>query len=205
MKFLVQDGSLAGIKIITPQPFKDDRGFFMEVFNKTDFEAAGIPTKFVQMNHSRSYKNVVRGLHFQWGPPMGKLMRVTRGYAYLVAVDIRKDSSTCGQYYGGYFSEYNKTMIWAPAGFARGIFAIEEDTEVQYLVTGEYNPENEAAIKWDDPDLNIQWPIKGEISISDKDKNAMSFKEWMESPNSYKFSYFYTYKPDDINYADYRI
>jgi len=193
-KFLVEGLSIEDVKIITPQIFKDERGSFMEVFNKTDFEEAGIPTNFVQMNQSLSARNVIRGLHFQWEPPMGKLMRVTKGYAYLVAVDIRKDSPTYGKYHGGHFSASSRSLVWAPAGFARGICSLEDDTEVQYLITGEYNPENESEIRWDDPDLDIQWPIKKENAIvSSKDTNAQSFKDWTNSPNSYKFSAFYTF------------
>jgi dTDP-4-dehydrorhamnose 3,5-epimerase len=181
--------SLKDVKIITPNIFEDDRGFFMEVFNKKDFEEAGIPTNFVQMNHSRSLKNVLRGLHFQWEPFMGKLMRVTKGSAYLVAVDIRKDSPTLGQTHSGFFSAENKCQMWAPEGFARGIYTLEDDTEVQYLITGQYNPTNESQIKWDDPDLNINWPLKGAHPIvSSKDATAQSFKEWLTSPNSIKFN-----------------
>jgi len=194
MKFLIQDGFIEGVKIITPQIFKDDRGSFMEVFNKTYFEEAGIPANFVQMNQSSSAKNVIRGLHFQWEPPMGKLMRVTRGHAYLVAIDIRKGSPTYGKYHSGYFSSAGGELFWAPAGFARGICSLEDDTVVQYLITGEYNPVNESEIKWDDPDLNIQWPIKKENAIvSLKDSSAKSFKDWTASKDSYKLGYYYDF------------
>ena len=186
MKFLIQEGFVNGVKIITPKLFNDERGFFIEVFNKTDFQKAGIPADFVQMNHSLSAKNVVRGLHFQWDPPMGKLMRVTRGYAYLVAVDIRKNSPSYGQYHGGYFSAANRLQMWAPAGFARGICSLEDNTEVQYLITGEYNPKNESQIAWDDPEINIKWPIKDPI-LSPKDRTAQSFRAWTASENSNKF------------------
>ena len=188
MKFLIQEMvNIRDVKIVTPYVFEDDRGFFIEVFNKKDFEEAGIPTDFVQMNHSRSLKNVLRGLHFQWDPPMGKLMRVTRGSAYLVAVDIRKNSPTLGQYHSGYFTAKNKSQMWAPAGFARGIYTLEDDTEVQYLITGQYNPTNESQIKWDDSDLNISWPLTGEPIVSPKDDTALSFKEWLSSENSNNF------------------
>jgi dTDP-4-dehydrorhamnose 3,5-epimerase len=114
-------------------------------------------------------------------------MRVTKGYAYLVAVDIRKNSPTYGKYHGGYFSSNIRTQIWAPGGFARGICALEDDTEVQYLITGEYNPVNESQIRWNDPDIGINWPIKENLIISPKDANAQSFKEWSASENSNNF------------------
>ena len=186
MKFKIEETFIKDIKIVMPDVYEDDRGFFIEVFNKNDFDLLEIPSYFVQMNHSRSEKNVIRGLHFQWDPPMGKLMRVTRGEAFLVAVDIRKNSPTLGKWYGDYFSEKNKKQIWAPAGFARGICTLEDNTEVQYLITGQYNPTNESEIKWDDPDISIKWPITNP-KLSNKDKNAQSFKQWIESENSNNF------------------
>ena len=174
---------LKGAFLIEINKIEDERGFFIEVFNKTDFNLLGIPSYFVQMNHSRSEKNVIRGLHFQWDPPMGKLMRVTRGEAFLVAVDIRKGSQTLGKWFGDYFNEYNKKQIWAPAGFARGICILEDNTEVQYLITGQYNPINESEILWNDPDIDIKWPIDNP-KLSNKDKNARTFKNWLESENS---------------------
>jgi len=186
MKFIVEETFIPDVKVILPQLFEDDRGFFMEVFNKTDFNLLGIPSHFVQMNHSRSEKNVIRGLHFQWSPPMGKLMRVTRGEAYLVAVDIRKNSPTLGKWYGDYFSEKNKKQLWAPAGCARGICTLSTITEVQYLITGEYKPKNESEILWNDSDIGINWPIDFPI-LSDKDKNAQTFKEWLITPESNYF------------------
>jgi dTDP-4-dehydrorhamnose 3,5-epimerase len=187
-KFSIIDTKIPDVKLIKPEMFHDNRGIFIELFNKTEFEAAGIPTNFVQMNFSRSHKDVVRGLHFQYDPPMGKLMRVIKGYAYLVAVDIRKNSPTYGKYHGGMFNSFNQTMIWAPAGFARGIYSLEDDTEIQYLVTGEYNPAGESQIKWNDKDLDIAWPYKCKNTlVSEKDKNAMSFKDWTASEISNKF------------------
>lgn len=186
--FFISETYIKDVKIVSPRVAEDERGFFMEVFNKREFEEAGIPTAFVQMNHSCSKKNVIRGLHFQWDPPMGKLMRVTRGRAFLVAVDIRKNSPTLGMYVGEYFSEQNKEQIWAPAGFARGICAVEDNTEVQYLITGSYNPSCESEIMWNDEDINISWPkeVTNPI-ISEKDKKAKTFKKWLASENSNKF------------------
>ncbi len=186
MNFSIEETYLADVKIVNTKVFSDERGFFIEVFSKTDFNLLGVPSYFVQMNHSRSEKNTVRGLHFQWDPPMGKLMRVTRGKAFLVAVDIRKKSPTLGKWYGNIFSEFNKKQLWAPAGFARGICSLSNITEVQYLITGEYNPENESEILWNDIDIGIDWPIKDPI-LSLKDKKAQTFKEWLNNPNSENF------------------
>jgi len=190
-KFEIEETFIKDIKIITPIPFRDDRGWFMEVFTKKPFKEAGIPTNFVQMNHSRSIYGVIRGLHFQWSPLMGKLMRVTRGEAFIVAVDIRKNSPTLGKWYGDYFSEGNKKQMWAPAGFARGFCSLEDITEVQYLITGTWNPKNESEILWNDPDIGISWPIgmtpmSPRPEISEKDAKAQSFKQWLTSENSNK-------------------
>jgi len=188
MKFTVESTFIPDVKVITPKIFEDDRGFFMEVFNKTDFNILGLPYKFVQMNHSMSKKNVIRGLHFQWNPPMAKLMRVTKGEAFLVAVDIRKKSPTLGKWYGDYFSEDNKKQLWAPASCARGFCTLSDETEIQYLITGEYNPIYESEILWNDIDIGIKWPINNPI-LSEKDKNAQTFSEWLESSNSDNFIY----------------
>ena len=120
MQLHVESEHLNGIKVIIPDVFEDDRGFFMETYRVDQFKELGLPTEFVQDNHSRSAKNVLRGLHFQWEPPMGKLMRVTFGAAFLVAVDIRRGSPTLGQWYGREVSAENKLQVFAPAGFARG-------------------------------------------------------------------------------------
>jgi dTDP-4-dehydrorhamnose 3,5-epimerase len=186
--FSIEDTHIQEVKIVTPKVYGDDRGFFTEVFNATDFEALGLPTKFVQMNHSSSMKGVLRGLHFQWDPPMGKIMRVTQGSAFLVAVDIREDSPTLGQSYSGIFNPTNKNQLWAPAGFARGFYALTDYTEVQYLLTGEYNPINESEIIWNDKDLNIDWPVEDPI-LSPKDKNAKTFKQWLNSDYIKNFKY----------------
>jgi dTDP-4-dehydrorhamnose 3,5-epimerase len=186
MKFKVEEIFIPDVKIITSSVFEDERGFFMEAFNKKEFDQLGIPTNFVQLNHSRSDYGVVRGLHFQWEPPMGKLMRVTVGEAFLVAVDIRKNSPTLGKWWGGIFSEENKKQIWAPAGFARGICSLSKRTEVQYLITGEWNKSCESEILWNDPDIGINWPIKNPM-LSEKDSKAKTFKQWLESKDSNNF------------------
>jgi len=188
MNFKIQDTYLEDVKIIIPKIYEDNRGFFMEVFNRKSFRKLNIPCNFVQMNHSLSSQYTVRGLHFQWKPLMGKLMKVTRGEAFLVAVDIRKNSPTLGEWYGGYFSEFNKLQLWAPGYFARGFCAMEDNTEIQYLITGTYNSKCESEILWNDKDINIIWPTKNPL-LSQKDKNAQTFKQWLNLENSNNFMY----------------
>ena len=165
----------------------------METYRSDECERLGLPVYFVQDNHSYSKKGVLRGLHFQWEPPMGKLMRVTRGVAFLVAADIRKGSPTLGKWFGLEVSADNKKQVWAPAGFARGFCALTDDVEVQYKCTGVYNGRAESAIRWDDPDLAIDWPLK-EFRISDKDLTAQSLAQWLVSP----LSDYFTYQPDPV-------
>jgi dTDP-4-dehydrorhamnose 3,5-epimerase len=177
---------LDDIVVLVPEVFADGRGYFMETFRADQFREWELPTEFVQDNHSESRKGVLRGLHFQWDPPMGKLMRVTRGAAFLVAVDIRKGSPTLGKSYGLIVSAEDRKQIWAPAGFARGFCALTDHVEVQYKCTAIYNPRGESAIRWDDPDLAIAWPV-GEPLVSEKDRRAQTFAEWLASPNANKF------------------
>lgn len=179
---------LAEVVVIAPQVFEDERGYFMETFRADQFKGLGLPYNFVQENHSYSKKGVLRGLHFQWDPPMGKLMRVTQGVAFLVAVDIRPGSPTAGKWFGIEASAMNKKLVWAPAYFARGFCALSEGTEVQYLCTGVYNSKAESAIRWDDPGLGIEWPMVP-CAISEKDRKAQTFAEWMASPNAKHFAY----------------
>jgi len=176
------------VKLFQPDIFKDNRGFFYEVFKKSELEKYGVPAEFVQENQSGSVKNVVRGLHFQWDPPMGKLMRVTRGKAFLVAVDIRKGSPTLGKWVGIEASEENRYMMWAPAYFARGFATLSDYVEIQYLVTGEYNHKGESGILWNDPEIGIDWPVKNPI-LSEKDSKAQTLKEWLKRPESDNFVY----------------
>ena len=187
MPFRVIERTLDEVLVIEPILFADERGEFMEVFRRDAFQALGIPDRFVQENHSRSRRGVLRGLHFQWDPPMGKLMRVTRGEAFLVAVDIRCDSPTLGRHHAIVASRGTRLMLWAPAGFARGFCALEEDTEVQYLCTGTYNPAGESIIRWNDPAIAIRWPVTEPI-LSPKDAAAADFRSWMERPESRRFT-----------------
>ncbi|MDZ4759037.1 MAG: dTDP-4-dehydrorhamnose 3,5-epimerase [Bacteroidota bacterium] len=179
---------LNGLKVIQPDVFDDDRGFFMEVFRTDEFEKLGIPTNFVQDNHSRSGKNVLRGVHFQWEPPMGKIMRVTYGEAFLVAVDIRKGSPSLGQWHGEIVSSQNKKQVWAPAGFARGFCVLSEAAEIQYKCTGLYNKNAESGIQWNDPAIGIKWPISNP-QLSEKDKTAQTLEQWLSSNLSGNFRY----------------
>jgi dTDP-4-dehydrorhamnose 3,5-epimerase len=173
-----------------PQVLGDSRGFFMETYRADQFRAMGLPTEFVQDNHSRSSKGVMRGLHFQWDPPMGKLMRVTNGAAFLVALDIRKGSPTLGQWFGIEVSADNKKQVWAPFGFARGFCTLTDDCEVQYKCTGIYNSKCEAGINLADPEVNIQWPIDVTSAvISEKDHKAPTLAQWLASSLSDKITY----------------
>lgn len=174
--------------VVRHQVFRDARGFFMEVYRRDLFEPLGLPGTFVQLNHSRSARGVVRGLHFQWQPPMGKLMRVTAGRAFLVAVDVRKGSPALGRWFGIELSAEDPRQLWAPAGFARGFAVLSDHAEIQYLCTGTYGPDGEGGIRWDDPAIGIDWPV-AEPLLSDKDRRAPTLAEWLERPESERFTY----------------
>ncbi len=186
MQISVETTKLNGVVVVRPEVFEDDRGFFLEVYRKDQFPAHGLPGEFVQLNHSRSAKNVVRGLHFQWDPPMGKLMRVTVGTAFLVAVDIRKGSPTLGKWFGAEVSAKDKKQVWAPAGFARGFCVLSDAAEIQYLCTGIYNSKGESGIRWNDPAIGVEWPVKDPI-LSKKDEVAQTLAEWLKRPESDNF------------------
>ena len=189
MQMKIESEHLNGLVVLVPEVFEDERGFFMETYRADQFKELGLPHEFVQDNHSRSQKGVLRGLHFQWGPPpMGKLMRVTYGSAYLAAVDIRKGSPTLGKWFGIEVSAQNKKQVWAPAGFARGFYTISDFAEIQYKCTGVYNKQGESGFLWNDPEIGIQWPDKNP-SLSEKDKNARTFAQWLETPESNNFKY----------------
>ncbi len=188
MPIKVESVHLDRIKVLAPQVFEDERGFFMEAYRADVFERLGLPGRFVQDNHSGSVRGVIRGLHFQWDPPMGKLMRVTAGRAFLVAVDIRCDSPTLGQWFGIEVSAADRRQVWAPAGFARGFCALSDRAEIQYKCTGTYNAACEAGIRWDDPEIGIHWPVADPI-LSAKDRAAPTLREWLERPESRRFRY----------------
>lgn len=183
MQINIESRHLGDVVVLVPEVFEDTRGFFMEAFREDQFEARGLPTHFAQDNHSRSVKNTVRGLHFQWEPPMGKLMRVTLGTAFLVAVDVRKGSPTLGKWIGVLASAGNHRQVWAPAGFARGFCVLSDFAEIQYKCTGIYNNKAESGILWNDPAIDIDWPVKAPI-LSEKDRHAQTLAQWLQSPHS---------------------
>jgi dTDP-4-dehydrorhamnose 3,5-epimerase len=175
--FTFQRLEIPEVVLIEPKVFQDGRGFFMETYKFSDFAAFGITARFVQDNHSRSKKGVLRGLHYQ-NPPkaQGKLVRVVAGEIFDVAVDIRKGSPTYGRWVGERLSAENKRMLYIPPGFAHGFCVLNEEAEVVYKVTEEYAPEHEAGIIWNDPDIGISWPIANPI-ISEKDAALPCLKE----------------------------
>ena len=191
MKMHIRRTTLPEVLVIEHEVFEDERGFFMEVYRADQFEKhadVGLPDGFVQVNQSRSARGVIRGLHFQWNPPVGKLMRVVVGQAYLVAVDIRPGSPTVGHCESVVASAENKLQMWAPASFARGFCTLSEFAEVEYLTTGIYNPATESGVRWNDPDIAIDWPIKEPI-LSGKDARAQSLAEWLARPEAEAFRY----------------
>lgn len=182
----VESRPLPEMAVVVPDLFQDARGFFMETYRADQFRDLGLPIDFVQDNHSRSVKGVLRGLHFQWEPPMGKLMRVPLGRAFLVAVDIRKNSSTLGRWAGVECSAENRRQVWAPAGFARGFCVLSDVAEIQYKCTGIYNGKAESGILWNDPAIAIEWPVEVPI-LSEKDKKAHTLGDWLASAESDQF------------------
>lgn len=188
MGIKIESRFLGEVAVIVPDVYRDARGYFLESFREDQFKALGLPHEFVQDNHSRSAKGVVRGLHFQWEPPMGKLMRVSRGSAFLVAVDIRKGSPTVGKWAGVMASDEDQRQLWAPAGFARGFCALSDITEVQYKCTGIYNAPAESGILWNDPAIGIEWPLP-DVQLSDRDRAAQTLAQWMVRPESNNFRY----------------
>jgi dTDP-4-dehydrorhamnose 3,5-epimerase len=175
------DTNIPDVKIIEPKVFGDDRGFFMETWSQQEFEdkVTGEKTLFVQDNHSKSKRGILRGLHYQTENTQGKLVRVVSGEVFDVAVDIRKSSATFGQWVGEHLSARNKRQLWVPEGFAHGFYVISDSAEFVYKCTDYYNPEAEKTIQWDDDTLQIEWPIvEGEsLLLSDKDNNGISFKK----------------------------
>lgn len=169
--------AIPDVLIIEPKVFGDARGFFFESFNQQAFnEATGLDVQFVQDNHSRSAKGVLRGLHYQIQQPQGKLVRVVRGAVFDVAVDLRKSSATFGQWVGAELSEENARQMWVPEGFAHGFLVLSDVADFLYKTTDYYAPEYERSIIWNDPDIAIQWPFVGAPLLSQKDMNAISFK-----------------------------
>lgn len=163
--------------MLEPRVFGDDRGFFLESYNQRVFrEITGINAIFVQDNHSRSARNVLRGLHYQIKQAQGKLVRVVAGEVFDVAVDLRRSSPRYGRWMGLHLSAENKRMMWIPAGFAHGFLALSESTEVLYKATDYYAPEHERCVMWNDPDIGIKWPIAGVPLVSEKDTRGVALK-----------------------------
>lgn len=161
---------IAGPLILEPRVFGDERGFFLESWNADSFAKAGLDLNFVQDNHSRSQKGVLRGMHFQNPQPQGKLVRVVRGAVFDAIVDLRRSSPTFGQWTGVVLSAENKRMFWVPEGFAHGFLTLEDDTDFLYKCTAPYLPQNECSLAWDDPEVGIEWPLDGiEPKLSAKD------------------------------------
>lgn len=177
MKFI--DTCIPDVKIIEPKIFGDERGFFMETFRSSVFDEVCGVTDFVQENHSKSGHGTLRGLHYQTNNTQGKLVRVTKGEVFDVAVDMRKDSKTFGMWVGVYLSAENKKQLWVPEGFAHGFYVTSNEAEFVYKCTNYYDPESEVSLKWDDDSLKIQWPLKkGDIpNLSLKDSHGLNFKD----------------------------
>lgn len=162
--------------VIEPQVFGDERGFFMETWQKARFAEAGIIGDFVQDNQSRSRQGILRGLHYQLNQPQGKLVRVINGEIFDVAVDLRQSSPTFGQWVGDVLSATNKKSLWVPPGFAHGFYVMSEQADVIYKATDYYAPQHERCIAWDDPGLDIEWPLTGTPMLSEKDAAGRPFK-----------------------------
>jgi dTDP-4-dehydrorhamnose 3,5-epimerase len=175
----ITETRITDVKLIEPKVFGDERGFFMETWNEKAFREAGIQATFVQDNHSRSVKNTLRGLHYQIKQPQGKLVRVSRGEVFDVAVDLRTNSPTFGQWVGEYLSEDNNRMLWVPPGFAHGFLVTSETADFQYKCTDFYAPEYERTTAWDDETLSIHWPLsqKSDAILSEKDASGNRFMD----------------------------
>lgn len=169
---------IIGLKIIEPKIFTDSRGFFFESFNNKLFnKELGLNKKFVQDNHSKSCIGVLRGLHYQLNNPQGKLIRVIQGEIFDVAVDLRRESNTFGEWFGIYLSAGNKKQLWVPEGFAHGFLVVSKEAEVLYKTTDFYSPGDEYAVLWNDPDLGIKWPkLDMDFVLSEKDALAYTLK-----------------------------
>ncbi|CAI1594453.1 dTDP-4-dehydrorhamnose 3,5-epimerase [Serratia proteamaculans] len=174
---IVHNTRVAGVKLIEPKIFGDQRGFFLETFNNDRYcELLNINFDFVQDNHSRSSQGVLRGLHFQTAKPQGKLVRCVRGEVYDVVVDIRRESPTFKQWVGVYLSEDNKNQFWVPPGLAHGFVVISEFADFEYKCTDYYDPQNEGCLIWNDADIGVEWPVENPL-LSAKDKLGKRFSE----------------------------
>lgn len=177
----VIDTAIPDVKIIEPAVFGDERGFFMETWNQKRFEelVTGKPTTFVQDNHSKSKKGILRGLHFQTVNTQGKLVRVVSGEVFDVAVDVRKGSPTFGKWVGVYLSAENKRQLWIPEGFAHGFYVTSDEAEFVYKCTNYYHPTSEVSILWNDSKIDIKWPLNSEPILSQKDTNGITLHNYL--------------------------
>lgn len=165
-----------GVLLIKPKVFGDERGYFVETYQKERYSEIGITHTFVQDNHSMSRRGILRGLHYQTKHPQGKLVMVSLGAVFDVAVDIRLDSPTFGKWFGAILSQDNQHQLWIPPGLAHGFLVLSDIAHFHYKCTDFYDPKNEASILWNDPELNIEWPFAEDVVLSQKDMNALSFK-----------------------------
>lgn len=172
---------IEGVLLIKPKIFGDNRGYFVETWQKKRYEEAGIDLPFVQDNHSKSTKGILRGLHFQKNHPQGKLVMVSLGEVFDVAVDIRKDSPTFGRWFGAILSDKNQHQLWIPPGMAHGFVVLSDVAHFHYKCTDYYHPDDEGSIRWDDPEIGIDWPIDFEPLLSPKDGVAHSFNDLKKS------------------------
>ena len=166
----VHETALPGLLVVEPRVFGDERGFFLERYHAGRYAEAGVDATFVQDNHSRSRQGTLRGLHFQRRRPQGKLVEVARGRIWDVAVDLRAGSPTFGQWAGVELSDETHRQLWVPAGFAHGFYVLSDVADVLYKCTDVYRPDDEGGIRWDDPDVGVDWPIEGAPLLSDKDR-----------------------------------
>ena len=176
--------SLKDVVILEPKVFGDERGFFLEAYNEATFKALGLPTRFVQDNHSGSRKGVLRGLHYQLKKPQGKLVRVLDGEIFDVTVDLRRDSAQFGHWFGLLLSAENRRSLWVPPGFGHGFLVLTEFAEVSYKATEFYAPAFERTILWNDPAIGIDWPLDGEPTLSEKDKGGSLLADAETYPDS---------------------
>ena len=165
-----------GVLLIKPKVFGDERGYFVETYQKERYSEIGITHTFVQDNHSMSRRGILRGLHYQTKHPQGKLVMVSLGAVFDVAVDIRLDSPTFGKWFGAILSQENQHQLWIPPGLAHGFLVLSDIAHFHYKCTDFYDPKNETSILWNDPELNIEWPFAEDVVLSQKDMNALSFK-----------------------------
>lgn len=179
MPFVFEPTEIKDVILVKPKVFGDSRGFFMETYKKSEFFQNGITTEFVQDNHSKSTRGVLRGLHYQKAPKaQAKLVRCTKGKVFDVAVDIRKDSPTFSKWVGAVLSEENKHMLYIPEGFAHGFVVLSSEAELIYKASDEYSPENDRGIRWNDPDISVDWGIDFEPLVSEKDAKQPFLKDY---------------------------